>query len=564
MKAADVMTRRVWTVAPETTVADAARLMIEHRISGLPVVGPDQRLVGIVTEGDFLRRVELGTERRHSGWLGFLLGPGRLADEYVQAHARRVDEVMTTDVETATEDAELADLVRLMERWRIKRVPVVRDGRLVGIVSRANLLQALAVVPPAALAMSMDDVAIRDRVVAEIERQPWGPIASITVLVKDGVVSLDGAIFDERQRLALKVAAENIPGVRAVHDNLVWVEPTSGYSIEPPAASAPPRRWGRWAGALLAIGVAAVAGVYWFDQGGDGELAGLAYGNGRLEADEIDIATKFAGRIATLLVDEGDRVQMGQLVARMDVRDLEADLAKAEAQAKQAQQALAAARAAIDQNVSQKRLADQELQRARFLFQRGYGPQEVVDQRQSQSDTLAAAIVAARAQAAAAEHAVAAALQDVQRDRVDIADNMLVAPRAGTIQYRLANDGEVLPAGGKVFTLLDTGSAYMDVFLPTADAGRIAVGAEGRILLDALADRPILAHVSFVADEAQFTPKAVETRAERDKLMFRVKVRADPDALRRIMGTARVGLPGVAYVRVDPAYPWPAWLAGAP
>jgi CBS domain-containing protein len=234
MKAADVMTDKVLSVGPGASVAQAARLMLDNNISGLPVVDGQGRLVGIVSEGDFLRRAETGTERRRPHWLEFLLGPGRLADEYVRAHGRKVEEVMTRDVASVAEDAPLDEIVRLMERRRIKRVPIMRDGKLVGIVTRANLLRALASVaaelPPAA----SSDAELRRLVLAELGKQPWSSQSDINVVVRNGIVQLWGVITDEREREALRVMVENIGGVKGVKDNLIWVEPMSGFVIPPP------------------------------------------------------------------------------------------------------------------------------------------------------------------------------------------------------------------------------------------------------------------------------------------------------------------------------------------
>ena len=319
-------------------------------------------------------------------------------------------------------------------------------------------------------------------------------------------------------------------------------------------------RW-RIMAALAVFVLAAVgAGGYWWKQSQMRLPAGITWGNGRIEADQIDISTKFAGRIAELRVEEGDMVEADQVVARMDTRDLEASLGRAEAQVRQAQQALQSARADASQQSSQMKLADQQLQRARTLVQNGNISREILDQRQAQLDSASAAYNSAVARVGQSEHALKAAEQDVALLKVNIADNTLVAPRDGRIQYRLANVGEVLGAGGKVFTMLDVGSVYMDVFLPTTEAGRAVVGSEARILLDALPNRPIPAQVAFVDPQAQFTPKAVETRSERDKLMFRVRVRVDPGVLHRNADKVRSGLPGVAYLRLDPKVEWPAGL----
>jgi len=242
MKAGDVMTWPVISIEADAPVQTAIVRMLKHRISALPVVAADGGLVGIISEGDLLRRAEIGTQRRRPHWLEFLLGPGRLASEYAQTHGRKVSEVMTTDPYTVGEDTPLDEIVVLMERRRIKRVPVVRNGQVVGIVSRANLMQALASLVPATSENADSDAAIREKLLAEIDQQPWAPKGLINVIVKDGVVSLWGSITDEREREALHVLAENTPGVKDVRDQLVWVEPTSGmvisYGDEPEQAKA--------------------------------------------------------------------------------------------------------------------------------------------------------------------------------------------------------------------------------------------------------------------------------------------------------------------------------------
>jgi len=229
MKAHDIMTWGAITVQPEATVTRAVRLMLQNKISGLPVVDAKGQLVGMVTEGDFLRRGEIGTERRRPRWLEFLLGPGKLAAEYVQAAGQKVEEIMTSEPRTITPETPLEEVVSLMERHRIKRLPVVQDGKLVGIVSRANLLHALASVAREVKAPAGDDAVIRERILAECAKQPWAP--HINVVVRDGVVGLWGVITDERERKAFIVAAENVAGVKAVHDHLAWIEPTSGMVI---------------------------------------------------------------------------------------------------------------------------------------------------------------------------------------------------------------------------------------------------------------------------------------------------------------------------------------------
>jgi len=231
MKAKDVMTSPVISVEPDATILQAVRIMLQRRVSGLPVVDKDGGLVGIVTEGDFLRRAETGTARRRPRWLEFLIGPGRLADEYTRSHGRKVHEIMTPDPVAVTEDAPLVDIVKLMEKRQIKRVPVVRGRELLGIVSRANLLHALAGVVREVGPTVQSDEVIRALLLAELGKQSWAPVALIDPMVRKGVVELWGSITDERERQALVVAAENVPGVKAVHDHLVWVDPTSGVLI---------------------------------------------------------------------------------------------------------------------------------------------------------------------------------------------------------------------------------------------------------------------------------------------------------------------------------------------
>jgi CBS domain-containing protein len=233
MKAKEVMSSTVISVQPDATILQAARQMLQHHISGLPVIDKRGEMVGILSEGDFLRRRETHTERKRSRWLEFLMGPGKLAVEYSHSHGSKVADVMTTDVHTVTEDTDLEDIVELMKRRRIKRVPVVRGKKVVGIVTRSNLMHAMVSLARAEPKAAKDDTTIREKLLDEMQKEIWAPAAMVNVIVHDGVVELWGMIIDERQRDALKVAAENIPGVKAVKDHLVWFEPTSGMVIEP-------------------------------------------------------------------------------------------------------------------------------------------------------------------------------------------------------------------------------------------------------------------------------------------------------------------------------------------
>ena len=229
MRVSDVMTRQVVSIHPDDTILKAARIMLQNRISGLPVVDAQGGLVGMVTEGDFLRRAEIDTDRRRPKWLQFVLGPGKVAGEFTQAYGRKVEEVMTNDPVTVSEDVSLATVVETMERYRIKRVPVLRDGKIVGIVSRANLMRALVSMARKTETPAGGDAAIRDGILAAFAAQPWAP--RLEVIVKGGVAELWGTITDERMRKACMVITENVPGVRQVHDHIVWVEPMSGMAF---------------------------------------------------------------------------------------------------------------------------------------------------------------------------------------------------------------------------------------------------------------------------------------------------------------------------------------------
>ena len=238
MKASDVRSRNILSVGRDATIAEAIRLMLDNQISGLPVIDAG-RLVGILTEGDLLRRSETGTERHRPRWLEILMGPGRLAGEYVRTHGRKVEEIMTRDLVSVTPDTPLDELVALMERRRIKRVPVLDGDAPVGIVSRADLLRALVRTLDEEPVAVVGDDEIRERILAELAKVSWVPRDGLTITVGDGAVGLDGVILDEKEREALRVAVENVPGVRAIEDRLVWVEPVSGTIIDAPQTARP-------------------------------------------------------------------------------------------------------------------------------------------------------------------------------------------------------------------------------------------------------------------------------------------------------------------------------------
>ena len=288
--------------------------------------------------------------------------------------------------------------------------------------------------------------------------------------------------------------------------------------------------------------------------------SGFASGNGRLEATEYDVATKFAGRLLAVNVNEGDSVKAGQVLARIDTSDLEAALNEAQAQLLRAAAAEKQARALVIQRESDASLAGKTLARSRAVLAKGLISKDVVDQHEANLRSAQAALEAARGGVAAAEAAIQVARASVDRIKVNIADGTLLAPVSGRVLYRLAEPGEVIAAGGKVLTLLDLSDVYMPIFLPTAQAGLVHIGAAARIVFDALPDRSIPARVSFVAPQAQFTPKEVETKTEREKLMFRVKLKVDRAVLDAHADVVKSGVPGVSYVQLDASASWPDWL----
>ena len=233
MRAHQIMTRSVISVKPDTTIVDAANLMLQRHVSGLPVVDDDGKLVGVVSEGDFLRRSEIGTQRKRGRWLKFILGPGKSASDFVQSHGRRVSEVMTTSPVTITEDTAVAEIVDLMERNHVKRLPVVRGDKVVGIVSRANLLQAVSGLARQVPDPTADDDHIRERIIEALEKHDWCPFG-LNVIVRDGIVHLSGVITEERVRQAAIVATENVEGVKKVHDHLCWVDTMTGVYLNSP------------------------------------------------------------------------------------------------------------------------------------------------------------------------------------------------------------------------------------------------------------------------------------------------------------------------------------------
>jgi CBS domain-containing protein len=233
MRAHQIMTRPVISVTPETTIVDAANTMLQKHVSGLPVVDAAGKLVGIISEGDFIRRSEIGTQRKRGRFLKFILGPGQEAIDFVREHGRKIAEIMTPEPVTVGEDTPLEEIVQLMEKNNVKRLPVTRGNKIVGIVSRSNLLQAVASVAREIPDPTADDDHIRNRVIDSLARNDWCPFG-LSVIVRDGIVHLSGVITEERSRQAAIVAAENVTGVNKVHDHLCWVDTMSGMYLNSP------------------------------------------------------------------------------------------------------------------------------------------------------------------------------------------------------------------------------------------------------------------------------------------------------------------------------------------
>ncbi|MBV8619569.1 MAG: HlyD family efflux transporter periplasmic adaptor subunit [Curvibacter sp.] len=340
----------------------------------------------------------------------------------------------------------------------------------------------------------------------------------------------------------------------------------------------------------LALAAALAAGAYaWTALRHTGPGEGFVSGNGRIEATEIDVASKYPGRLQDVLVAEGDLVQAGQPLARMQVQTLEAQRDEAQARQQQAAAAIRSAEAQVavresDVLAAQAVLAAREtdleaaslrLRRSESLSREGASSEQEVDDDRARVRSAGAAVAAAQAQLAAARSAVTAASTQVggaraansaaeatvARVKADLDDSVLAAPRAGRVQYRIAQPGEVIAGGGKVLNLVDLSDVYMSFFVPETVAGRLALGAEVHLVLDAAPQYVIPARISFVASTAQFTPKTVETASERQKLMFKVKARIPDELLKKHLQQVKTGLPGVAWLKLDAQAAWPAELA---
>lgn len=311
---------------------------------------------------------------------------------------------------------------------------------------------------------------------------------------------------------------------------------------------------------IIAVAGIAVYGVKSWKENAIYRNPAFASGNGRLEATEVNIATKLAGKIESISVNEGDYVKKGQKLVKIQTNVLEAELAQANAIVKVKEAELASAKAMVQQKISSFKNAESRYKRAKSLLDKNATSEQIFENDQALYESAKAELDAANASVQQAEAAVLAAKADAARTQEDINDSTLLAPLEGRIQYRIAEVGEVMEVGGKILNLVDLTDVYMTFFLPEMSASKVKIGADVRLIFDALPDVPVPAKVSFVASVAQFTPKTVETKIERQKLMFRVKAKIDPALLKQYIDIVKTGLPGVAWVRLNENEPWPEFL----
>ncbi|MDE1973748.1 MAG: HlyD family efflux transporter periplasmic adaptor subunit [Hyphomicrobiales bacterium] len=293
---------------------------------------------------------------------------------------------------------------------------------------------------------------------------------------------------------------------------------------------------------------------------GRGTPPGIVKTNGRIEATQVDVAAKYPGRLVDIKVEEGSEVKAGQVVGRVSSPEYEAQLRAAQSNLEKARQTLAEALSQIDQRKAVLAAAKSDFERGKELIKTQIITQQTFDQRQRNYESSQAGVVGAEAQRDQAEAAIKSAQAEVDRIEAILHDLVLVSPRTGRVQYLLARNGEVVAAGGKVMTILDLHDVYMTIFLPAAAAGKLEIGSEARIVLDPAPDYVVPAKVSFVAADAQFTPKTVETNEEREKLMFRAKLQLDAEVLKQYSRRVKTGVRGIGIVRTDPTKPWPSDL----
>jgi HlyD family secretion protein len=315
----------------------------------------------------------------------------------------------------------------------------------------------------------------------------------------------------------------------------------------------------KWIGAGVVVAIAAFVGIHFWQKKKNALPEGIASGNGRIEGKLVDVAAKEPLRVKQLLVDEGALVTPGQVLARLDTVTLDAELASAKASIDQAEERLAFANASIVKQKSEINLATIESERSRRLVEEGAGAQRELDVRKKNVETTKATLSQSQAMLQTAKQGVEVARADAKTIQTRIDDATLRSPVTGRVLYRLAEVGEVLAPGGKVLTLVNLEDVYMELFLPSEQAAAVKVGAEGRITVD-YDKRAIAGFVSFVSPEAQFTPKQVETRSERDKLMFRVKIQVPKELASRYVERIKTGVRGVGYVKLKDDAVWPARL----
>lgn len=318
-----------------------------------------------------------------------------------------------------------------------------------------------------------------------------------------------------------------------------------------------------WTRILLVVAVVVIAAFLGFKYWRTRQSAlptGIASGNGRIEATLVDVASREPLRVKAILVDEGDLVEPNQVVVQMDTATLQAELAEARANVAAAQERIAVAKAAIARRMSEIELAKLEVERTGKLVEERAGSQREFDMRRTQLETTTAALAEEEARLETAKQEVEVAQANVATIQTRIDDATLMSPVRGRVLYRLAEVGEVLAAGGKALTLVNLEDVYMEVFLPSEEAARIRIGSEARITLDHAPGLAAPGYVSFVSPEAQFTPKQVETRTERAKLVFRVKIQAPPELVASYIEYIRTGVRGVGYVKVNASAEWPNWL----
>ena len=313
--------------------------------------------------------------------------------------------------------------------------------------------------------------------------------------------------------------------------------------------------------AIVLVTIAAGGYAYWVQQRASRVPAGLARANGRIEIERVDVATKYAGRLAEVRVNEGAVVQQGDILARIDTTEISAQLTAARAAVHRAHQSVAQAEANVALREADLHLTEIELKRSTELARSSSGTQAELDRRTAQRDISKASLDTAKVAVEDAKAATEAAEAQVAQIEAIISDMTLQAPVSGHVEYRLAQAGEVVGVGGRVLTLLDLSDVHMTIFLPTNQVGRVELGSEGRIVLDSAPEYVIPAKVAFVAGDAQFTPKYVETANEREKLMYRIKLHIDPQIIQAFQGYAKPGMTGNAYVKIQRDAAWPTNLA---